>query len=74
MVLDPEGAGWHVRLDTTLQEAPACGDSTENDKLKWQVRNPTAILSKLLGKSCRLGYGDGNSLYARSLRDSNPML
>ena len=41
---------------------------------KWQARNLTTSLSKALRKSCRLGYSDHNSLYAKLWQDTNPML
>ena len=54
------------------QPPDACQDGAVSDK--WQARNLTTSLSKALRKSCRLGYSDHNSLYARLGRDANPML
>ena len=41
---------------------------------KWQARNLTASLSRALKRSCRLGYSNDNSLYAKLWREVNPML
>ena len=54
------------------QRPDACQDGAVGDK--WQARNLTTSLSKALKKSCRLGYSDHNSLYARLWQDANPML
>ena len=45
------------------QPPDACQDGVVDDK--WQARNLTTSLSKALRKSCRLGYSDHNSLYAK---------
>ena len=52
--------------------AAALGNGAEDDK--WQARNLTASLSRALRRSCRLGYSDADSLYARLWRDNNPMM
>ena len=41
---------------------------------KWQARNLTTSLSRALKCRCRLGYSNGNSLYAKLWREVNPML
>ena len=61
--LDPKGLS---------QPTDACQDGAVDDK--WQARNLTTSLSKALRKSCRLGYSDHNSLYAKLWQDTNPML
>ena len=52
--------------------AAADGKGAEDDK--WQARNLTSSLSRALRRSCRLGYSDANSLYAKLWRDVNPMI
>ena len=39
---------------------------------KWQARNLTTSLSRALKSRCRLGYSNGNSLYAKLWREVNP--
>ena len=52
--------------------AAASGEGAKDDKR--QARNLTAFFSRAQRRSCRLGYGDANSLYARLLREVNPMV
>ena len=49
----------------------ACQDGAVD---KWQAKNLMTLLSKDLRKSCRQGYSDHNSLYAKLWQDGNLML